>query len=485
MRNVTGWIVLVLGILGLSYWGAQTYAKRIQVNILGAAQNAVQSTVHDVGVTVSGRDVTATGLADSADERQSILESLDKIPGRRVVRDKLTVLERARPFVTEGAKTGQGQQIGGHVPTEALRALLVRRDMMGAKSMTLAAGAPEGWNGAVDSASAALAPLEFGAWSLSDMVLRFTGEARTPVEQNAALEILQILPEGFVVETEIMLQDDGRPPEFAVVYNAATGAAVTGKLPFGVAPSDLAGPLGVSGVVGDARASLVDHQRAEAAFAALSALRPWLQQFDLATLNVSATGLKLSASAVPGTDLSLVKDALTSAFDDGAVEIEMTNELPPENTTRLNAATGQREQVVSGFWLPVVQFDPTITACSDLTSAALAQSRIRFLSGSSRLGPQAVMAINGLAAIMRPCILSAGLSAELGGHTDSSGDLSANMQLSLERAEAVRSALAQRGIPLGSMSAAGYGASRPISDNTTEEGRAQNRRTTIIWQMGR
>ncbi len=482
MRNVTGWLLLVLGVLGLSYWGAQTHAKRMQQKVSAAAQDVVQDTVHGVSVVVSGRDLTVSGLVDGEKERSLILTRLNEIPGRRVVRDELDVLMLAQPFVTEGAKTGQGQQIGGHVPTDALRKLFGRRGMMGAEDMTLAAGAPEGWNGAVDSASAALAPLEFGAWVLEDRMLRFSGEARTPKERDASVEILQILPEGFSVQTTITLQDDGTPPEFAVTYNAATGAAVTGKLPFGVAPEDLAGPLGVPGILGDARASLVDFQRSQAAFDALSTLRPWLGQLDLATLEVTSQGVQLTASAVPGTDVDLVSEALRSAFGSGSVRLDLTANVPPENTTRTNAATGQRERVVEGFWLPVVSFDPTISNCADRTATALETAQIQFLSGSSRLGPRAVTAINGLAAIMRPCILSAGLSAELGGHTDSSGDLDANMLLSLNRAETVRNALAERGIPLGAMSAAGYGASRPIADNTTEAGRAQNRRTTIVWQ---
>ncbi len=67
------------------------------------------------------------------------------------------------------------------------------------------------------------------------------------------------------------------------------------------------------------------------------------------------------------------------------------------------------------------------------------------------------------------------------GHTDSSGDAAANVGLSQKRAIAVRLALITRGVPQAMLRAQGYGAAQPIADNTTDEGKALNRRTTITW----
>ena len=72
---------------------------------------------------------------------------------------------------------------------------------------------------------------------------------------------------------------------------------------------------------------------------------------------------------------------------------------------------------------------------------------------------------------------------ELGGHTDAQGDLDANNRLSLSRARAVLSALEARGVPTGAIVAKGYGPSQPIADNGTAQGRAENRRTTVVWAM--
>lgn len=72
--------------------------------------------------------------------------------------------------------------------------------------------------------------------------------------------------------------------------------------------------------------------------------------------------------------------------------------------------------------------------------------------------------------------LPAGTVIEIAGHTDSTGDPAANMTLSQQRAEAVRAALIEYGVPAGMLVAKGYGASSPIASNDTPESQFQNRR---------
>lgn len=66
------------------------------------------------------------------------------------------------------------------------------------------------------------------------------------------------------------------------------------------------------------------------------------------------------------------------------------------------------------------------------------------------------------------------------GHTDSQGSAALNQGLSDRRAQAVVAFLIGRGIPADQIRAEGLGPNRPISDNTTVEGRANNRRVEII-----
>jgi OOP family OmpA-OmpF porin len=69
---------------------------------------------------------------------------------------------------------------------------------------------------------------------------------------------------------------------------------------------------------------------------------------------------------------------------------------------------------------------------------------------------------------------------KIGGYTDNSGNPAANMQLSQARAEAIRDALDRLGVEPSRVQAEGYGDQHPIADNNTAEGRAKNRRVTIL-----
>ena len=71
------------------------------------------------------------------------------------------------------------------------------------------------------------------------------------------------------------------------------------------------------------------------------------------------------------------------------------------------------------------------------------------------------------------------LSAIIEGHSDSSGSDAYNQSLSERRAKSVADHLIDRGINANRLQWKGYGESQPIADNTTAEGRAQNRRVVL------
>ena len=68
------------------------------------------------------------------------------------------------------------------------------------------------------------------------------------------------------------------------------------------------------------------------------------------------------------------------------------------------------------------------------------------------------------------------LRVEISGHTSSEGNYDANLELSLRRAEAVKTYLVHRGIPDDRLQTVGHGSDKPIADNATEKGRELNRR---------
>lgn len=71
------------------------------------------------------------------------------------------------------------------------------------------------------------------------------------------------------------------------------------------------------------------------------------------------------------------------------------------------------------------------------------------------------------------------MKIEIGGHTDDKGSTEYNRKLSENRAKAVADYLTAKGIDAKRLNYRGYGKERPIADNSTEEGRAKNRRVEI------
>ncbi len=71
------------------------------------------------------------------------------------------------------------------------------------------------------------------------------------------------------------------------------------------------------------------------------------------------------------------------------------------------------------------------------------------------------------------------ITMEVAGHTDSIGEKESNLRLSTLRAQSVATYLVSKGVSADQLQAKGYGAEEPIADNTSDEGRAQNRRVEL------
>ena len=102
---------------------------------------------------------------------------------------------------------------------------------------------------------------------------------------------------------------------------------------------------------------------------------------------------------------------------------------------------------------------------------------ILFDVNKATLKPESMGVINEIGKMMQE---HEDLSFSIEGHTDSDGDDQPNLTLSARRAQAVKAALIERGIGDGRLHTKGKGESVPVADNTTAEGKANNRRVEFI-----
>jgi outer membrane protein OmpA-like peptidoglycan-associated protein len=102
---------------------------------------------------------------------------------------------------------------------------------------------------------------------------------------------------------------------------------------------------------------------------------------------------------------------------------------------------------------------------------------VTFKVGQSKLSEEAMAALDELAAELRG---KKGYVVEIQGFTDARGSNAVNEQLSDRRARTVYEYLARKHeVPLFRMTLLGFGEDRPVGDNTTREGREQNRRVEV------
>jgi outer membrane protein OmpA-like peptidoglycan-associated protein len=155
--------------------------------------------------------------------------------------------------------------------------------------------------------------------------------------------------------------------------------------------------------------------------------------------------------------------------------------------------------ILVGYWIwnsrqtaRNVAFDPAeqVRIASEKASAALAALKpgfsgqdlvtalnlnvINFASGSAQIPMESDDYLNRVAVALKAA--PAGTALEIGGHTDNTGDSASNMTLSQQRADEVRAYLISQGVNGDMLVAKGYGDTKPVAPNDTDEGKFHNRR---------
>ncbi len=101
---------------------------------------------------------------------------------------------------------------------------------------------------------------------------------------------------------------------------------------------------------------------------------------------------------------------------------------------------------------------------------------VRFVTGAARIEPASTPALIRLTDALEG---QPSMRIEVRGHTDSVGNAASNLRLSEQRAATIGRYLETEGIETWRITTVGFGATRPVADNATEDGRASNRRVEI------
>jgi OmpA-OmpF porin, OOP family len=118
------------------------------------------------------------------------------------------------------------------------------------------------------------------------------------------------------------------------------------------------------------------------------------------------------------------------------------------------------------------------TYSTEITSEVSSKSyQIQFETGSAIIKPESYKQLD---EILQSSVVAEGLKIGVYGHTDNVGNPQSNQRLSEERANSVMNYLVSKGLATNRIETKGLGSTKPIADNGTASGKAQNRRVQIV-----
>jgi OmpA-OmpF porin, OOP family len=442
------------------FWAfaAWTSTEPLEADLVQRSTAALKDTVLDKRrIAVAGRDVTFAAEAFSEDGRLSAVASVDAVPGVRMVNDETRLVPEAKPFVWSAERDVVRVTLGGSSPLPSSKNKLVEaaRATLGgvevADRMNLARGAPQRFDNVALLLLDQIAKLKEGKITLSDNKVTLSGMARDLGGREAIVAALKNLPEGYSVAAN----DVKAPPYIFQAYKdpVAVTLTLTGYVPDNNVHAALVAAAGrkffSEKVVDNLKASIgAPTGFAAAVVPALGAL----SRLSTGTLVVTDREVKLSGDALYEAAATQIRAGLGKDFPQGW-------QFKPEISVKPAAA-------------PV-----DATVCQQLFSELLGKARIRFESGKADIAADSAGLLDRLIETALRC---PNANIEVAGHTDADGEEAANQALSEKRAQAVADYLVKAGLPANRFTPVGYGSTRPIAGNDTEQGKAQNRRIDFV-----
>lgn len=430
----------------------------LESDLAARSSAALQNSVLDKKqIAVEGRDVTLAADAFSEEGRRSAVNSVEAVPGVRLVNDETRLVPEAKPFVWSAERDVVRVTLGGNAPLpasksklfEATRAALGNVEVV--DRMELSRGAPPRFDDAALLLIDQIAKLKVGKISISDTKVSLSGMARELGGREAIAAGLKKLPEGFSVAAN----DIEAPPYIFQAYKdpVAVTLTLTGYVPDNTVHTALVAAASRKFFSEKVVDNLKSSVGAPPGFA--SAVAPALgalARLSTGTLVVTDREVKLSGDAFYDAAAVAIRGGLAKDFPQGwqfKADISVKPATAPVDAT----------------------------VCQQLFSDLLGKGNIRFESGRAVIDPDSTGLLDRLIETAMRCPAAA---IEISGHTDGDGEDAFNQALSEKRAQAVADYLVKAGLPADRFTAVGYGSTQPIASNDTDEGKAQNRRIEFL-----
>lgn len=332
-----------------------------------------------------------------------------------------------KPFTWAASVRGRAIELTGHAPSVPVRDQIKAAAAAGGATvtdrMTIASGAPNGWEKVAVMALARLAQLKQGTAEMTDNHLTVTGLTETePAAEAIRAALKKDTPSGFRL-TEQVRQDPAAKAAEDAQREAARRAAEEAEA----------------------------RRRAE------------LQQQETEA-QTQARLAEEAARRKADEDARRAADAKRAAEEEARRSAEARRAAEEqERIARAKSETEaqQRARIVEA------------QRCQRDLSAAAEAGVISFQRASAELDQRSHRTLDALAQIVKGC---PGYAIEVAGHTDNEGEAERNKRLSERRAQSVLEYLVKAGVPAATLSAAGYGDTKPKAPNDTPANMARNRR---------
>ena len=185
-------------------------------------------------------------------------------------------------------------------------------------------------------------------------------------------------------------------------------------------------------------------------------------QADAAQSQVAAANAQAQAEAAAAAKARAEADAANARAE--AAEAQHSAQKSQED------ASAVREKLRA-------QLNSVLATSESARGLIVNMSDVLFDTAKYTLKPGTQVSLAKVATILQ---IYPGLKVQVEGYTDSVGGDEYNQKLSENRANAVHDFLVQNGVPAANVTATGYGKNKPVADNGTAAGRAQNRRVNLV-----